>query len=145
MIVTSIDNKNQWNMEGKLTIPKASNEIEGHVYVVGRNSKNEQVVGQLKYYPDSNSCKVYPFEEQRFTFQLNPDEFVREETFDFYFKLVGNEKVQKPARIRIVPSIKDNLRVVISGKNFTLYRTVQGNLSLTVSKNSFLKESVKKY
>lgn len=144
MIVTSIDNKNQWNMEGKLTIPKASNEIEGHVYAVGRNSKNEQVVGQLKYYPDSNSSKVYPFEEQRFIFQLNPDEFVREETFDFYFKLVGNEKVQKPARIRIVPSIKDNLRVVISGKNFTLYRTVQGNLSLSVSKNSFLKESVKK-
>lgn len=144
MIVTSINYANQWNMEGKLMIPKASSEIQGHVYALGRKSKRESVVGQLKYLPDSDRHNVYPFEEQRFMFQLNSDEFAGEDTYDFYFKLDGNEKVQKPARIRIIHTVNNSSSVVMNGKNFTLYRTVQGNLSLTVNKNSFLKESVKK-
>ncbi|MFP7200013.1 glycosyltransferase family 2 protein [Lysinibacillus halotolerans] len=144
MIVTSINYANQWNMEGKLTIPKASSEIQGHVYALGRKSKRESVVGQLKYLPDSDRHNVYPFEEQRFMFQLNSDEFAGEDTYDFYFKLDGNEKVQKPARIRIIHTVNNSSSVVMNGKSFTLYRTVQGNLSLTVNKNSFLKESVKK-
>ena len=143
MIVEALNVDVTCKLEGKLVIPKASKEIQGIVYAIGRKNKQEQQVGRLECVPDTGSGSVYAYEVQRFTYHMNPDDLVGEDTFDFYFKIVGNEDEQKPARIRMVSVLNAKSSVRMNGRSFTFYRTVKGNLSLTIEKSSLLKKVIR--
>ncbi|WHY33824.1 glycosyltransferase family 2 protein [Cytobacillus firmus] len=143
VIVKEIIKKDSlWIMSGDITIPKASVQTEGVLYLKGRKTKEVVFCDRLECKPGESSS-IYPFEKQRFEVRFDPKSLVRiasENTFDFYFML-ANYAEYRSARVQINFNDKKLFELNEKGK---LHETYFGNLSFVIEKRFGIKRLLNK-
>lgn len=137
MVVEHIERHGtQWQLEGQLTVPKASFLPEGTFYMVKRTSGQETILAPLQI-KQAQAGTCYPFEELTFVALLDSTQLLakkEEAVYDFYYRLEAYPKTN-PARIRVLPEALQTIQDVKAGSfNLSLYRTNYGNLSIKLHK-----------
>ncbi|MEW5323166.1 glycosyltransferase family 2 protein [Geobacillus thermoleovorans] len=132
-------------VSGELTIPKASQKIEGHVYVANRASHEEISLGTLECEVKQNN-DIYPYEHQTFRWILPLKEMAKlkkRNVYDVYYRINGDERIHRPSRVRLAPIAK-NYQIRIGFKIMLFYRTDYGNLSIKFVDGIGFKSTIKK-
>lgn len=146
MIVTNIKRKGwEWHLYGHLTVPKASNKIEGKLNIISRIDNQLLFTVEVHSKPtEKNSC--YPYERQIFNFKLSPDillKVTKKSVFDVFFCLNAYPNYRW-ARVRLDSNIKGFYNIHKGFKIVSLYSTHYGNLSIKIQRIKITKFLAKK-
>ncbi|MDN3425801.1 glycosyltransferase family 2 protein [Microbacterium sp. APC 3898] len=146
VIVEHVEMRNgDWQLSGKVWIPKASRPLTGSLYARDRKGDSDLTVAKFKL-DQPNESSMYPFEEQAFTVDLDASPLIeagKDTTYDFYFKLDDFPRSPK-TRVRLYSAADPGEARKAGRQRIFLYRTNYGNLSSTISKPQRLKSLVKK-
>ncbi|AOL35807.1 hypothetical protein BGM21_15655 [Geobacillus thermoleovorans] len=132
-------------VSGKLTVPKASQKIEGNVYVVNRANHEESSLGTLECEVEQDN-DIYPYEHQTFRWILPFEEMAKlkkSDIYDVYYRINGDERIHRPSRVRL-SSRSQNYKIRMGFKVMLFYRTNYGNLSIKFVDGIGLKRVIKK-
>ncbi|MGG3821757.1 glycosyltransferase family 2 protein [Geobacillus thermodenitrificans] len=133
-------------LSGELVIPKASQKVNGYVYVARRGEGEKIDLGTIECKPKPGQ-DIYPCERQTFRLVCPIREISRlktENVYDFYYRIDGDERVHRPSRVRLKSTAKHHFRVKAGLKIALFYRTDYGNLSLKFSSDIGIKRTIKK-
>lgn len=131
---------------GELTVPKASQKIEGDIYVVNRANHEAISLGALECEVKQNN-DIYPYEHQTFRWILPFEEMAKlkkSDIYDVYYRINGDEKLHRPSRVRL-SSRSQNYKITIGFTVVQFYRTNYGNLSIKFVGGNGLKRAIKKW
>ncbi len=139
-----IQRKNlKWEISGRLILPKCSYETKGHFYLLGRKSK-VKIILEETVLEKAEENDIYPHERHKFQIVFDPKlllKYKKESTFDFYYRLSGDEKKNRPSRFQLHPSAKEKYTHYFAFfTKVVLYRTNNGNLSVKVERLYFLRD-----
>lgn len=146
VVVETIEKREgNWQLSGKLWVPKASRPFTGNFYARDRRDNKDLPVAIVEL-GQTDGNRIYPCEEQSFLIELdvNPMKAAgKDTTYDFYFKLDQFPRSPR-TRVRLHSTGGTDQFLKIGRQRMVLYRTNFGNLSSIISKPQRLKSLVKK-
>lgn len=146
VVVETIEKREgNWQLSGKLWVPKASRPFTGNFYARDRRDNKDLPVAIVEL-GQTDGNRIYPCEEQSFLIELDVNSMKaagKDTTYDFYFKLDQFPRSPR-TRVRLHSTGGTDQFLKIGRQRMVLYRTNFGNLSSIISKPQRLKSLVKK-